>query len=146
MSLNSKNTQIQESSYPHCSSDKVKNFTFVDERDFLIDFMKDPQTYKNDYAKIEKLNNKFSSDLYLKHLQTFKETLMNELIVLKSKKIEKKKIEKIDYSQNRLKQIYLQNLNKPKNESKEENFKFFKAKLEVGPNGRSSNKKLWRGT
>lgn len=76
-----------------CSTDKVKQFKFIRNKDFLYDYMSTMKDYKKKREKLTKLARKLPSIMYLKLLQSLRCELMSDLALLKenfSDKIVKK--------------------------------------------------------
>ena len=141
---NSKQRKIKDLSVNRCSDANVKNFEFVQEKDFLCQFLPKMDFYNKKNDQILKLKRKLSSKIYLKYLQSFKEQLLSDLSLLKkeySPEVIKKYEEGLQeegaindhgISEEKQKQIKQKQKIEKIKEDFQGNFDFFKADVQIG--------------
>lgn len=149
MSSSTQQRKIKDPQTLRCSTDIVKKFVFIKEKDFLCEFLPSTETYKSKRDRLYKLKRKLPPKMYLKHLQAFREELLNDISVLKRKytpsiteKYEKKeKPVNLNQSESEKKKLQKQKKIKEYNmkikklrEEFKGNFDFFKADIQLGNN------------
>jgi hypothetical protein len=149
MSSSTQQRKIKDPNVLKCSTDQVKKFVFVHEKDFLCEFLPKMETYKKKRDRVLKLKRKLPPKMYLKHLQSLREELLSDVSILKKKyskevtdKYEPNELQNKDnLTEKEKKKLNMQKkmmeqkmkIKKLKEEFKG-NFEFFKADVQIGQN------------